>query len=271
MKIPTINDPLLSCSVIAQTPNPNFTVLMARKQDYSAEFVGTRLREDSDMPLLVDCKTAQTYTHESAGLENVEKLLAGGRGHLGPFEHPSLTLNLGYYPHSVINHLRTHRLLSFDCQSFRYTGTHIFKLGEALHSNKLEFDAAIANANRIFYVRPPGTYTGRYGTKFIETEDSYRNELALALESARHYYLRVSDGCAMEQARGSLPFDFRQHFVISGNARSWLHLFDVRIKPDVQLEAQHAVYQCWLKFKSWMPELAEWYESKRLMKALLGP
>ncbi|XDE62527.1 FAD-dependent thymidylate synthase [Arthrospira platensis BEA 1257B] len=52
-----------------------------------------------------------------AGEIIVKRLLAGERGHYGPLEHPSITFNCGYFPHSVMQQARTHRVgISFDVQ-----------------------------------------------------------------------------------------------------------------------------------------------------------
>ena len=44
-----------------------------------------------------------------AGELIVKHLLAGGRGHYGPLEHPSITLAVSGFPHCVMQQARTHR------------------------------------------------------------------------------------------------------------------------------------------------------------------
>ena len=41
-------------------------------------------------------------------------------------------------------------------------------------------------------------------------------------------------GFAEEHARGILPFDYRQHFVVSFSLRAFLHFLDLRAKLDAQ-------------------------------------
>ncbi|MGL5194103.1 MAG: FAD-dependent thymidylate synthase, partial [Chroococcales cyanobacterium] len=47
----------------------------------------------------------------------VKRLLAGERGHYGPIEHVGIVFNCGFFPHSVMQQIRTHRVgISFDVQ-----------------------------------------------------------------------------------------------------------------------------------------------------------
>ncbi len=56
---------------------------------------------------------------EKCGEVIVRSLLAGNRGHYGPLEHPQIILNCGWFPHSTMQQIRTHRVgISFDVQSF---------------------------------------------------------------------------------------------------------------------------------------------------------
>ena len=54
---------------------------------------------------------------KQAGELVIRNLLKGGRGHFGPLEHPQIVLNCGFFPHSTMQQIRTHRVgLSFDVQ-----------------------------------------------------------------------------------------------------------------------------------------------------------
>jgi thymidylate synthase ThyX len=80
-----------------------------------------------------------------------------------------------------------------------------------------------------------------------------------------------AQGCPEEQARGVLPFDYRQHFVVSFNLRSLLHFFDTRAKLDAQLEIRQLCELMWPHVKAWVPEIAAWYEAKRWGRGRLAP
>ena len=94
-------DKLFKVQVVAQTPNPQKLIYTAMHQDYSSEHV-----------------TEVDISEKQAGLICVNKLLKGKRGHYGPLEHPSMTVGVYNYPHIVMQQIRTHRLASFDVQSF---------------------------------------------------------------------------------------------------------------------------------------------------------
>jgi thymidylate synthase (FAD) len=74
-----------------------------------------------------------------------------------------------------------------------------------------------------------------------------------------------------EHARGKLPFDYRQHFVVSLNLRTLLHFLDLRFKKDAQLEIQKLCELMWPHVELWVPEVAAWYKTTRMGKARLSP
>jgi thymidylate synthase (FAD) len=74
-----------------------------------------------------------------------------------------------------------------------------------------------------------------------------------------------------EHARGTIPFDVRQHFVLSCNVRSLMHLLDLRWKKDAQLEAQQFAELLFKQFEQWCPAIAQWYLENRAKKAKLSP
>lgn len=83
----------------------------------------------------------------------VKRLLAGNRGHFGCFEHAQIVLNVGFFPHSVMQQLRTYRIPSFDVQSFRYNSDSI-----------LDVESGKASVEDAFYLRPVGFYIDREGS-----------------------------------------------------------------------------------------------------------
>ncbi|MEM8602571.1 MAG: FAD-dependent thymidylate synthase [Cyanobacteria bacterium P01_H01_bin.121] len=233
--------------VISQTPNPQQTMYAAMHQDYSENFV---CNEQHDWPAETAC-----------GEVIVKRLLAGERGHYGPLEHPQIVLNCGYFPHSVMQQARTHRVsVSFDVQSMRYTGQRVVKA--AMGEVPLE---------DIFYLRPAGDYRDRQGKKYHYSIQQREADLAWCLAAAQQYAADLEAGMAEEHARGKLPFDYRQHFVVSFNVRSLMHFLDLRSKKDAQLEIQSLCDLIWPHFTAWVPAIAAWYESTRLGKARLSP
>lgn len=242
-----MTDPMFRVEVITQTPNPQQCVYGAMHQDYSEGFV-------------YDSRDAWP-DEKRAGEIAVKQLLAGGRGHFGPLEHPSIVFNCGWFPHSVMQQARTHRVgVSFDVQSGRYTSARFVECAEGGR-----------DVEEVFYLRPVGKYNDRQGKKYEYTAEQRLADLERCLDAAKHYALRLSEGMAEEQARGLIPFDFRQHFVMSFNLRSVLHFMDLRSKLDAQDEIRALCDHMWPHVKAWVPEISAWYEVNRLGKARLAP
>jgi thymidylate synthase (FAD) len=239
-------DSRFKVEVLSRSPLPQRIVYAAMHQDYSEKFVYDEME--------------QIPAEREAGELIVKYLLNGNRGHYGPFEHPQIVLNFGYFPHSVIQQVRTHRNVSFDCQSFRYTGHRILEVLEG----KQELED-------VFYLRPVGSYSDRQGKKYEYTLAQRQEDLEWCLMGCKRYAERIHQGLAEEHARGLIPFDVRQHWVMSGNARAIMHLLDIRGKFDVQPETRVMTELMFEKFKRWMPEVAEWYEKTRWRKGILAP
>ena len=240
-------DPRFKVSLIAATPNPQQCIYAAMHQDYCEDFVFDLKDEWPD--------------EVKAGEICVKRLLAGERGHYGPLEHAQIVLNVGWFPHSVMQQARTHRIgTSFDVQSMRYTGQRICDAANCAIS-----------LEEVFYLRPEGEYTDRKGKKYIYDWEDRQTDLDLCMKAAERYRDLVDAGFSEEHARGILPFDYRQHFVVSFTLRAFLHFMDLRAKLDAQEEIRHLCDLMWPHFQQWAPEIAAWYEKTRLHRARLAP
>lgn len=144
--------------------------------------------------------------------------------------------------------------------SFRYTGSRI-----------LDVARGETDVEDVFYLRPVGAYTDRQGKKYEYTEALRQQDLEWCIKGCDRYKTRIDQGFSEEHARGLIPFDVRQHWVLSANARSLMHLLDLRWKADAQLEAQKLCEAIWPHFQAWVPAIAGWYETNRLKKARLSP
>jgi len=242
-----ITDKYFTVKVISKTPNPQQTIYAAMHQDYSSD-------------LVVESQDAWP-SEEKCGEIIIKRLFAGDRGHYGPLEHTMIAFNCGYFPHSVMQQARTHRIASFDVQSLRYTSQQI-----------LDVATGTRDVEDTFYLRPVGDYADRAGKKYHYSEEMRTRDLLWCTESAKQYYVDINDyGMSEEHARGKLPFDYRQHFVVSFNCRSLMHFLDLRSKKDAQLEIQILCQLMWVHFQEWVPQIAEWYQKNRLGKAKLSP
>ena len=233
--------------LISATPNPQQCVYAAMHQDYSEGFVAA---DRADWP-----------DETRAGEICVKRLLAGERGHYGPMEHAQIVLNVGWFPHSVMQQARTHRVgVSFDVQSMRYTGERICRAADG----DLDLE-------EVFYLRPIGEYSDRQGKKYPYTAEQRQLDLGHCQKAAERYRDLLRSGFSEEHARGILPFDYRQHFVVSFSLRAFLHFMDLRAKLDAQQEIRELCDLMWPHLQKWAPEFAAWYEKARLHKARLAP
>lgn len=241
----TLVDPFFRVEVLNATPHPQTTCWWAMHQDYAEGFV---FHENPP-------------TEERAGQIIVGKLLAGERGHYGPLEHPAITFNVGWFPHSVMQQARTHRIgVSFDVQSGRYTGRRIKDVATGVRS-----------IEEVFYLRPVGHYRDRQGKSYEYTDEQRHVDLNVCLDAATRYHLATETGFAEEHARDLIPYAIRQHFVASFNLRSLMHFLDLRFKRDAQDEIRALCNLLWPHFQRWAPEIAQWYHDTRLHRARLAP
>jgi thymidylate synthase (FAD) len=240
-------DPRFRVALITATPNPQQCIYAAMHQDYSEGFVAD---DRGDWP-----------NEKIAGEICIKRLLAGERGHYGPLEHAQIVLNVGWFPHSVMQQARTHRVgVSFDVQSMRYTGERI------CHAAMGQIDL-----EEVFYLRPVGDYSDRQGKKYHYGQNQRGIDRGLCRNAAERYRDLVAAGVAEEHARGILPFDYRQHFVVSFTLRALLHFLDLRAKLDAQQEIRWLCELIWPHLQGWAPEIAAWYEKSRLHRARLAP
>jgi thymidylate synthase (FAD) len=238
-------DPRFKVSVLSATDHPQTLIWQAMHQDYSEKCVSEEQAPDE----------------REAGEIAVKRLLAGERGHYGPLEHPQISFSVGYFPHSVMQQARTHRVgISFDVQSMRYTGSRV-----------IEAANGTLDIEDVFYLRPSGYYSDRNGKKYVYTESDRNTDIGYCLAGAQRYAQLIEQGKSEEQARGVIAFDFRQHFVVSFTLRALLHFLDLRYKLDAQEEIRHLCSLMWPKLQLWAPEVAQWYEKSRIHKARLAP
>lgn len=238
-------DKRLQVAMIQCYPMPESVVYQAGKGDYSEDPI-----HEQPIP-----------SYEECGSWIVDRLLSNEKGHWGPLEHPGITMSVSGYVHSVMVQARTHRVgITFDVQSQRYTGKRVVKVGKGL-----------VDPEDVFYVRPPGFYTNRYGKKYEWTDSHRQRKIARILEECQEYASYYESGMCEEHIRDYLPQAIRQNFVVSFNLRSVLHFMDLRAKKDAQLEIQALCEQMSPIIGKWSPKVWEYYEEKRLHRARLSP
>lgn len=222
-----IQDSRFKIAAIAQTPKPQTLIYRGLHQCVSRE---------SEAPKISESR---------CGIVAVDRLLAGGRGHWSPLEHPTLSLQCTGWPFSVVAQLTRHRHCSFSVLSQRYS----------VHCSHM------SDIEDFIYVRPVGVYVDRDSNKYLYEKDLRQIDLELALELYEHYLYKIDNGCPPEQARGLVPYDFRTAFIMTCNLRTALYIIHLRGKKDAQPEIQTFAYHLSDIIKSWVPEIWGWFEA----------
>jgi len=260
-----IKDPHFKVKVLAKTPRPNLVSYLAMHQCYSELGAGDEVEKFEKLP------------DSELGDRIVKHCL--NHGHWSVVEHPSITFSVIGFPHSVMVQATRHRTLSFSVQSGRYTGDRILKLAEKIVKTNCDdvYDENIISTlgeeiKKIFYFRPLGTYTDRHGTKYEYSQREFKNDLYYVLINLKHYYyISKTARYAHEHSRDMLTQNMRQDFVVTFNPRSLCHFLDLRTPADAQPEIRTLAYMLFDEFKAWMPEVASWYEQKRINRNKLAP
>jgi thymidylate synthase (FAD) len=256
-----INDPNFRVEVLSKTERPNLLSYLAMHQDYSEGNVADKIERLGQL------------SETELGERLVKRCIKFN--HWGVIEHPSITFNCIGFPHSVMVQARTHRVgITFDVQSMRYTGERINALAHQLRFNakgNLLEQKCIEAIEKLFYLRPLGTYHDRNGNNYEYTKEDKDIDINTVIKSILDYDDRIEKGWSPEHARDLLIQNIRQDFVVTFNARSLLHFCDLRIPKDSQLEIRTMAEMLFENLKHWMPKVAQWYEKNRKGKNRLSP
>ena len=256
---------------LSATPNPQIVSYAAMIQDYSEGNVYDQMWANySEYHGFEDPKNPGSYIGEKEAGERVIRN-AFKFGHFGVIEHPHIVVNVIGYPHATMQQLRTHRHLSFDVQSGRYTGERIIKLAEIAERVNLSL-TEIKQVEDVFYIRSPGIYKDRHGHSIEWTKSDRHHARIDLLSQAKKYANSVNNGMPYEMARDLyVPYSVRQNFVASGNLRTWLHVLEMRGTRDAEIECQIFSDMMLQILTEYAPEIVSYWAEKRYGKNKLAP
>lgn len=236
----------MQVELLSSTPDPEELVCRAARGDYSSEWVGSE-RSFEEVMGPVDGDTLEEKTETL-----LEHLMRSG--HFGPFEHPQATFAVEGVSRACMAQLTRHRHASFDVMSMRYVD--------------LSDEKAIED--RFTY---PDTFedeevVSREGVEQIEISATERRALAddvyhTCMEAYRDL---VAAGVPKEDARMLLPIGTKVNLTFSMNARSLMHLLDMRLKADSQWEIRELSRRTLEAAKAWMPYTFDRFEEKHPYK-----
>lgn len=217
------------------TSNPDHVAALAARGDYMEDsLVDTSIDE-----ALEGVKTdSDEYDREEALRTIHERLLR--RGHFGPYEHAQAFFVVEGVSRVCMAQMRTHRHLSFDVQSMRYVN-----FDDAEMVTPESYEDAIVTTEEVEY-------------DYVESGEGITD--AVMSEQVRLYNELVDEGVPEEDARMVLPLGTKVNLSFSANARSLMHIIDMRAAGDAQWEAIDFAEQVLEEAHEWAPLTFELYE-----------
>lgn len=162
------------------------------------------------------------------------------RDHWGPFEHPQATIAMENVSRVFMAQITRHRLFTYDVMSLRYV--------EAADPDRGDEDT--------YYTHPgieEGGIKDRHGYHEFDSEKISNIYHESILESFQAYNDLLDEDVPPEEARRVLPLATNVNIVMSGNARAWMHVVNMRGKADVQKETRDVVKEVEKELLEWMP------------------
>lgn len=260
----------MNVDVLRSTEQPERLVCQAARGDYYGGYVGetdyhdlmesvnfgdthieralsyTQRTDNSDYyPSPDDVRdNGNTYVlNEAATISFIEK--QAYRGHWGPWEHPSITFSVEGMSRVTMAQITRHRHMSFDVQSMRYVNfedadvTVPRSLTDPDHFSRKDGEVPLSEERQSEWER-------RYEEYVNNCVELYEN--------------MVEDGVPEEDARYILPLGTKVNVTFSGNARTMLHVLNLRARANAQWEVRDLSEKITDHLKDWIPYTANWWE-----------
>jgi thymidylate synthase (FAD) len=247
----------MQVDVVRKTENPERLVCQAARGDYFDGYVGdteyAELMEsvnyDED-DISGDADDYHLPEHRSPPIIEaktkafVEKQLS--RGHYGPWEHPQITFAVEGVSRVTMAQITRHRHMTFDVQSQRYVD---FSDKEAIEP------VSLTDPENHF-----SRETGNVDVDYNELQAHLHKYREHTQEAFDVYQKMVDSGVPKEDARFILPVGTPVNMTFSGNARTFMHLLDMRKKANAQWEIRQLSERLIEELKDWMPYTYEHYD-----------
>lgn len=257
----------MNVEVLQSTDNPERLICRAARGDYYDGFVGETSYEDLmesvnvkdrhyDIVREVFPETAYAdrvfedgvVPHEEAATAAfIDK--QASRGHWGVWEHPSITFSVKGMSRVTMAQITRHRHMSFDVQSMRYVN---FDDADVVTPPSLERDDHVTRLDGEIDVTGREGWKRRFATHVENCFDLYEN--------------MVDDGVPEEDARYILPLGTEVNVTFSGNARTMLHVLNLRQRADAQHEIRELSKKITAHLEDWVPYTANWWENNGPVK-----
>lgn len=237
------------------TEQPEFHVARAAKNDYMEDWVADKSNDEIIRAIRED---------EGNWEEQLEAFLKRlmKKGHFGPFEHPQITFAIEGVSRSLMAQLTRHRTgITFDIQSQRYVDFTDKEAEELVVEPK-------SYSERDHVGRNPDTPTPEevqertgvpVGQQFEEAQATFEKAIN---DSVQAYRNLVALGWPPEDARFVLPIGSKVNIYVTLNARTLMHIADMRAQADAQWEIRELTDEVLDLAEDWMPLTFGYYRSE---------
>lgn len=254
----------MKVEVIRSTDKPEQLICQAARGDYLDGYVGDVEYEELMEPVdydQQDLDAVQDYINQR-GSDWIDEHMVGSvetaartrslihkqlsRGHYGPAEHPQITFSVKGVSRVTMAQITRHRHITFDVQSQRYVD---FSDKEAIVPPSL--------------TDPDGHFsreTGNVDVDYEEIQSQLHKYREHTKEAFNIYEDMVDSGIPKEDARFILPVGTPVNMTFSGNARTFLHLLDMRRKANAQHEIRELSEALLDELFEWCPYTFNYYE-----------
>lgn len=237
--------------------NPEDAVVRKARNDYEDIWVGDYTTEE-----LIDRFRNEDESREEAKERLIIRTLIK-KGHFGPFEHPHISFEIEGVSRSLMAQITRHRVgITFDIQSQRYVD---FRGKEAEEIIKTPKSVKDVNAgNRDPNKKSNEEIMQEYG---IEDEDELQElreyYYTKAIRESVSMYTALRElGVPPEDARFCLPIGSKVNITTTMNARTLLHIADMRAQPEAQWEVTELMDEMLDLAEEWMPYTFDYYKSE---------
>lgn len=255
----------MQVETIRSTKNPELLVCRAGRGDYYDGFVGDASYNElmssvnygeHNEKMVKEINKYNFPKDHDRFMENqaathafIEKQLS--RGHFGLWEHPQITLAVKGVSRATMAQITRHRHMSFDVQSQRYVD---FSDKEALTPKSLLDEDHVSRETGLSDLSDHSRekYEYLYNKRVGEAFEAYEN--------------MVEEGVPKEDARFVLPVGTPVNITMSGNARTMMHVLNLRQKADAQWEIRQLSKKIVNELHDWIPYTANWWENNGPVK-----
>ena len=255
----------MEVDVIRSTEKPDQLFCQAARGDYYDGYIGDCDYEELMEPVdydKTDVEAVKEHLRQNGGdwkdehmasdeIETAARTRAFvrkqlSRGHFGPAENPQITFAVENVSRSMMAQITRHRHMTFDVQSQRYVD---FSEKEAIVPKSL------ADPDHVSRETGETAVDNREGH-----ERAYRRH---ARQAFTRYEMMVEDGVPKEDARFILPIGTPVNMTFSGNARTFMHVFNLRQKANAQHEIRQLCDELARHLKDWAPYMFNWYDENK--------